>query len=154
MSRSSEYCWRVWVIRVPLSEYCWRVWVIRVPLSESSSQEDSFDLQGTLTSLLNCLSNITKTNELYESITFQQHFKVSSLPNSSEHEDDDVSEKVRSLSETLHPNNIEIDYTTGKIVKNQAEAMSNFIYTLVAGMFNQNFLVCKVSDQLSSYSPC
>ena len=138
------------------SEYCWRVGVIRAPLSEYSSQEGSFDLQGTLTPLLNCPSNVTKTKlyELYEKMTFQQQLKVSFLPNSSEHEDDDVGEKIRSLSEKLHPNNIEIDYTAGKIVKDQAEAMYNFKYTSVGGMFNKKFLVSKTSGQLPSYSPC
>ena len=87
-------------------------------------------------------------------MTFQQQLQVSFLPNSSEHEDDDVGEKIRSLSEKLRPNNIEIDYTAGKIVKDQAEAMYNFKYTSVGGMFNKKFLVPKTSGQLPSYSPC
>ena len=41
----------------------------------------------------------------------------------------------------------------GKVVRNQAEAMSTCVYSLVTGLFNQNSQVPKISGHFSSYSP-
>ena len=89
-------------------------------------------------------------------ITFfrkQEQDKVSLHPESSEYQDDDWGEKVRSSSEALRHVNAEIDLTVGEVVRDQAEAMSTGKYSLVAGLFNQNPPLPKTSGHLSSHSP-
>ena len=60
-----------------------------------------------------------------------------------------MGDEVRPSSEDLSPVNTEIDPTVGEVVRNQAGVMSAGKYSLVAGLFNQNSPVTKVSGQLS-----
>ena len=100
------------------------------------------------------IANVTTTNNLlHERHTAQEEDKGSLHPDSSEYQGDDLGVEVRSSSEELHPFNAEIDLTVGKVVRDQAEAMSTYRYSLVADLFNQNPRVPKTSDHLSSHSP-
>ena len=83
------------------------------------------------------IANVTKTNNLlHERHTAQEEDKGSLHPDSSEYQGDDLGVEVRSSSEELHPFNAEIDLTVGKVVRDQAEAMSTYRYSLVADLFN------------------
>ena len=100
------------------------------------------------------IANVTKTNNLLqERITAQEQNNVSRHPDSSEYQGDDLDEEGKPSSEELRPVNTEICLTVGKVVRDQAEAMSIGKYSLVDGLFNQKFPVPKTSGHLSSHSP-
>ena len=130
-----------------------RAGFLSAALPESSLLGTSIDLQSALTLLLSRMdkmesniANVTKTNNLLqEKITAQEQDKISLHPDSSEYPGDDLGEKVRPSSEELRPVNTEIDLTVGKVVRDQAEAMSTGKYSLVTGLFNQNSPLPKTS---------
>ena len=105
-------------------------------MPESSLQGTSIDLQSALTLLLSRMdkmesntANVTKTNNLLHTrITAQEKDKASLHPDLSEYQGDDLGEEVRPSSKRLHPVNTEIDLTVGKVVRDQAEAMSTGKY--------------------------
>ena len=90
------------------------------------------------------IANVTKTN-LQERMTAQERHKVSLHPDSSEYQGDDLGEEVRPSFEEVRPVNTNIDLTVGEVVRDQAEAISTGKYSLVAGLFNQNSQVPKIS---------
>ena len=51
------------------------------------------------------------------------------------------------------PFNMEIGFTVGEVVRDQAETMSTCKYSLVTGLLNQKSSVSKTSVHLSSHSP-
>lgn len=134
-----------------------RAGFLLVALPESLLQGTSIDLQSPLTLLLSKIesnkANVTKTNNvLHEIIPAQEQDKAFLHPDSSEYQRDDFEEDVRLSSEELRLVNIEIDFTVGEVVQDQAEAMSTIRYSLVAALFNQNSPVPKTPGHLSSHS--
>ena len=124
---------------------------VTAALLESSLQGTSIDLQIALTLLLSRMdkmesniANVTKTNNLlHERITALEQYKVSLHPDSSvsrEYQGDDLGEEVRPSSEELRPVRTEIDLIVGEVVGDQAEAMSTGMYSLIAGLFNLQYL--------------
>ena len=100
------------------------------------------------------IANDTNTNNLLqERITAKNQDKVSLLPDSSEYQEDDLTEETMPSSQELNPVNTEIDLTVGEVVRDLAGAISLGKYSLVTGLFNQNSPIPKASGHLSSHSP-
>ena len=90
------------------------------------------------------IANVTKTNKFFhERTTAQEQDKVS-LHLNLEDLGHDVGKEVRQYRSYCD---------IGEQVRDQAEEMSTFKYSLIAGLFNPKPPLPKTSDQLKSYSP-